>query len=325
MEGMQDRPDEDDARPRRMARRALLGGTVAAGWAALAAGGRVRAQGDGSDDDVALLNDLLALEHLLFALYRDGLVTFDAAAFRAADWPRTLRLDLELVRDAEEAHAAALADLVAERDGAPVEPGEYAWSYEELDGFLQLAATLENAAVAAYAGAIPLLTDGDAGATLLGLHSVEARHATYLSDRIGLAPFPDVIDQPIGRDDLAAITAPYMAGAAPANGPTEPAAPATEPEQPEEPVSRPPSDAEGPDLDPIVADAAQRLGIAPEEVAVVTVEARDWPSSALGCPQPGMFYLQVITPGYLVLLEGAGRRLEYHTDERGTFVLCKEG
>ena len=30
-----------------------------------------------------------------------------------------------------------------------------------------------------------------------------------------------------------------------------------------------------------------------------------------------MLYAQVITPGYLVVISGAGKTLEYHTDERG--------
>ncbi len=56
-----------------------------------------------------------------------------------------------------------------------------------------------------------------------------------------------------------------------------------------------------------VADA---LGIAPAEARVVSTEARDFPDGSLGCPQPGMAYAQVITPGYRVLVEADGRRFD---------------
>ena len=71
-------------------------------------------------------------------------------------------------------------------------------------------------------------------------------------------------------------------------------------------------------------DAAPRLGLAPGSVRVDRVEARDWPDSSLGCPQPGMMYAQVITPGYLVVISGSGRSLEYHTDLRGRAVFCRQ-
>jgi hypothetical protein len=67
---------------------------------------------------------------------------------------------------------------------------------------------------------------------------------------------------------------------------------------------------------------ARDLGVPPETLQVITVEHRDWPDSSLGCPQPDMMYAQVITPGYLVVVDVSGERIEYHTDERGTVVRC---
>ena len=43
------------------------------------------------------------------------------------------------------------------------------------------------------------------------------------------------------------------------------------------------------------------------------MEARAFSDSSLDCPQPGMSYLQVITPGYRVLLEADGRRFDVRT------------
>ncbi len=44
-----------------------------------------------------------------------------------------------------------------------------------------------------------------------------------------------------------------------------------------------------------------------------------------GLPRPGEFYIQVITPGYLIVLQAGGRQYEYHTDSGQDFTLCREG
>jgi hypothetical protein len=43
----------------------------------------------------------------------------------------------------------------------------------------------------------------------------------------------------------------------------------------------------------------------------------------LGCPQKGMAYAEVLTPGYLILLEYGGTTYEYHASQGGTVVTCK--
>jgi hypothetical protein len=60
----------------------------------------------------------------------------------------------------------------------------------------------------------------------------------------------------------------------------------------------------------------------PEEIKVISVEEVVWPDTSLGCPEPGKFYAQVLVPGYRVILEVGGRRVEVHTDLRGRFVIC---
>jgi hypothetical protein len=77
-------------------------------------------------------------------------------------------------------------------------------------------------------------------------------------------------------------------------------------------------------VDASLRDAVGRLGVAQAQLQVESVEQREWRDSSLGCPQPGFFYAQVITPGYLIVIVGAGKRLEYHTDTRGRSVMCRE-
>ncbi len=73
------------------------------------------------------------------------------------------------------------------------------------------------------------------------------------------------------------------------------------------------------------ADLARRTGIDQAAIVVVRADAVDWRDSSLGCPRPGQMYIQVITPGYLVVLQAAGRTHEYHTDRDGSrVVLCQQ-
>jgi hypothetical protein len=74
-----------------------------------------------------------------------------------------------------------------------------------------------------------------------------------------------------------------------------------------------------------IAHLSATTGIAQGAITVVSIEEREWPSSALGCPEPGMMYLEVITPGYLIVLEAEGETFNVHTDTEGTNVIvCEE-
>ncbi|WP_026369158.1 hypothetical protein [Kallotenue papyrolyticum] len=70
---------------------------------------------------------------------------------------------------------------------------------------------------------------------------------------------------------------------------------------------------------------AGTLGCRPEAIEVIDAEAVEWPDSSLGCPQPGMMYMQVITPGYRVVLEHGGQRYTFHTDAGRRAVRCDAG
>jgi hypothetical protein len=80
-----------------------------------------------------------------------------------------------------------------------------------------------------------------------------------------------------------------------------------------------------PAVDQAVQDAAGRLSVSAGDLRVDQVEARQWPDASLGCPQPGLLYSQIVTPGFLIVISStSGRQLEYHADSRGRVVLCKE-
>lgn len=72
-------------------------------------------------------------------------------------------------------------------------------------------------------------------------------------------------------------------------------------------------------------DLASRLSVSEDAIALVSIEAVEWPDSSLGCPQPGQMYLQVITPGYRFVLRADDATYEYHS-ARGAdqAVLCED-
>lgn len=77
------------------------------------------------------------------------------------------------------------------------------------------------------------------------------------------------------------------------------------------------------DLRPLVA---KQLGVAAETLTPVSVERVTWRDASLGCPQEGMAYIQVLTPGWRIVFAGAsGEEYDIHTAEKAdTFVICQQ-
>lgn len=68
---------------------------------------------------------------------------------------------------------------------------------------------------------------------------------------------------------------------------------------------------------------AKTLNIDASKITIEKIEKVEWPDSSLGCPKPGYFYSQVITPGYKVIFVAGQKRYEYHTNLNNSFVLCE--
>lgn len=74
-----------------------------------------------------------------------------------------------------------------------------------------------------------------------------------------------------------------------------------------------------------IRTAAAVAEVPKEQVTIVEVVPTDFPSTALGCPEPGRAYAEVIVPGYVVIVEAGGERYEFHTDAEGSQVVrCLE-
>ncbi len=268
---------------------------LAGGASALALGAvRPATSAPAMQMDRDLLDLLYVQEQALIGHYVAVLEAFDESAFQEAGLPDGARATIQEILAAEEAHQV----IVTRRRRTPMTSPEMALPDDPVAALRQTA-ELENLAVAAYAFVIPELGRQRLIPELLGIHSVEARHATWLAMLLGDNPFPDPIDPTLALED---------------EDPGANGAPAT------------PETAEGSgtvsELAPVVAFIAGELNVAPEEVGVVSATPETWPDASLGCPQPDMLYAQVVTPGFRVIVEVAGEQIEFHTDERGTVVRC---
>lgn len=72
-------------------------------------------------------------------------------------------------------------------------------------------------------------------------------------------------------------------------------------------------------------EAAAAANVAVEQVAIVRVQAASWPTPALGCPEQGMMYIQVVTPGYWLVLRAGEQEFDFRASERGDLKLCPPG
>ncbi len=60
---------------------------------------------------------------------------------------------------------------------------------------------------------------------------------------------------------------------------------------------------------------AKRLSAPAGELALVSDESVQWADSSLGCPEAGMMYAQVITPGHRITFGYQGDQYEVHTSD----------
>ena len=78
-------------------------------------------------------------------------------------------------------------------------------------------------------------------------------------------------------------------------------------------------------LEEIIADLVQRTGAARGVIQVVRAEAVVWNDGSLGCPQPGMAYIQILINGYWVMLDIEGTAYDYRVSGTEHFTLCEGG
>jgi hypothetical protein len=67
---------------------------------------------------------------------------------------------------------------------------------------------------------------------------------------------------------------------------------------------------------------AKRLGIRADEIVVIQVKPVVWQDASLGCPKPGIDYIRIETPGFMITLDYGGTRHIIHTNQVNRTIEC---
>lgn len=88
--------------------------------------------------------------------------------------------------------------------------------------------------------------------------------------------------------------------------------------------SMPNEDADTVKLKQMASEAVrQHKPQASAKLEVISLEAVEWPDESLGCPQPGMMYIQMITPGYRAVVTTGELNYAVHISGERAFV-CEQ-
>ena len=172
-----------DTRAGFLAKAGLLGGGLI-GSAALINPGIASAKTAGSD--IAILNYALTLEYLEAAFYTE--------AEKMGALSGELALFAKVVGAHERAHVAGLKSVLGRR--AVARPRfNFRGTTESAAKFAATAQVLEDTGVSAYAGQAPRVKANAILEAALAIHTVEARHASWIRDINGEPPAPAAFDQ----------------------------------------------------------------------------------------------------------------------------------
>jgi hypothetical protein len=106
--------------------------------------------------DTQILQYALTLEHLESKFYRDGLNQFSAIEFTKAGFPTWVRDRMLQISGHEDQHVQLLTGALG---NDAVAECSYKFPYNDVKGFVGLAAVLESVGVSAYLGAASSIVD----------------------------------------------------------------------------------------------------------------------------------------------------------------------
>lgn len=73
----------------------------------------------------------------------------------------------------------------------------------------------------------------------------------------------------------------------------------------------------------LVSEVAE--SVEEDEVTVIRAQQVMWNDASLGCPSGGVSYIQVLTPGYWVVLEAEDTEYDFRSADDGEFRRCDGG
>ena len=164
--------------------------TAALGSAAMLAGLTAPSEADAAVTDVDILQFGLRFERLQATFYTQAeeLGTIATMSSAKRKWARTLGAH-------ERAHVRILKQVL----GSKAEPRpffDFGNDNETDAGFTRTAVAMEDLTVALLTGVMPQVRDRGLAAALLGLMTVEARHAAWARHIVGSTPVARAFDEP---------------------------------------------------------------------------------------------------------------------------------
>jgi Ferritin-like domain len=148
--------------------------------------------------DIAILNYALTLEYLEAAFYTE--------AEKMGALSGELALFARVVGAHERAHVKGLKAVLG--GNAVAKPRfNFRGTTESADAFAATAQVLEDTGVAAYAGQAPKVKADAILKAALAIHTVEARHASWIRDINGADPAPSAFDEPLSKKQVLAAVA----------------------------------------------------------------------------------------------------------------------
>ena len=173
-------------------------------------------------NDIAILNFALTLENTDSTFFSSFLAAFPATTsvsaqftvddFTAAGFNATVYAALTQLAQEELNHAAILSVTVAALGGTPAPKCTYNFSsVTSVVDYLTVGQLFENTGTSAYDGGINAITNSTLQEATATIATVEARHASYLNQLLGVVPFaPSGFDTALTPLEVYAIIAPFI-------------------------------------------------------------------------------------------------------------------
>lgn len=175
----------------------VAGGVIFAGLPALALGAPSKAQ------DVKILNYALTLEYLETAFYKEARAKAGLSGETATF--------AKVVFGHEAAHVAALKKVLGSKAVASPKFNFGATTGSQ-GAFQKTALAVEDLGVSAYAGQGPRLKQIAVVQAALAIHSVEARHAAWMRNIVGVNPAPNAFDPARNMAQVLKVAGGFIAG-----------------------------------------------------------------------------------------------------------------
>jgi hypothetical protein len=186
------RGDDPASRDELLKRAVIAGGTLLVGGAVVAGLPRLAVSAQSPEQDAAIFNFALLLEHVQSAFY-------DEAVERAEIGAELLEF-AKVAAAHEREHVAYLQEALgsAARPAPSLDFGE---ATRDSGSFAEAAAALEDLAVAAYNGQAANLTRAGLRAAARVV-SVDARHAAWVRAIVDRPPASQAVDRPLSSGDV---------------------------------------------------------------------------------------------------------------------------